>query len=68
MKNSNDTIGNRIRDLPACSAVRVRRKEVEPTKEFRKNEQEKDELDYAGVRWWTEMTKKKNTNQGRDRE
>jgi len=21
MKNSNDTIGNRIRDLPACSAV-----------------------------------------------
>jgi len=23
MKNSNDTIGNRIRDLPACSAVHL---------------------------------------------
>jgi hypothetical protein len=26
MKNSTDTIGNRTRDLPACSAVRMRRK------------------------------------------
>jgi hypothetical protein len=24
MKNSNDTIGNRTRDLPVCSAVRYR--------------------------------------------
>jgi len=68
MKNSNDNIGNPTSDLPACSAVRVRRKEVEMTKEFRKNKEEKDELDYAGVRWWTEIIKKKSTNQGMERE
>jgi hypothetical protein len=39
--------------------VRLREKEVEMTKEFRKNKQEKDELDYAGMRWWTEIIKKK---------
>ena len=49
----------RTRDLPAFSAVRVRRKKVELMNEFRKNKQEKDEPDYAGIRWWTEMTKKK---------
>jgi hypothetical protein len=59
MKNSNVNIGNRTRNVPACSAVRLRRKEIEVTNDFRKNKQEKDETDCAG--------KGKSSNLGRER-
>jgi hypothetical protein len=50
LKKSSDTVGNRTRNFPACSAVRVRRKEIELIKEVRKNKKGNDEPDHAGMR------------------